>query len=226
FIVLSIVVSAGVVFWESFQKLLDPVPMTDLGWVAVAAVIGFLGNEAVATLQIRVGRRIGSAAMVADGLHARTDGLASLAVLIAVVGAYLGFPIVDPLIGLLIGVAILFITWDAMRTMWYRLMDAIDPAVVDEVERVAREVAGVKGVHGVRIRWLGHRLQTELHIVVDEDLSTRESHQIAEQVRHVLFHNQAHHSLVDVHVDPCGHSGHDPHALTVHHQPVTPIYQQ
>ncbi len=96
FIVLSIAVSAAIVFWESFQKLLNPEPLSNLGWVAVAAVVGFIGNEAVAWLQIRKGREIGSAALVADGLHARTDGLTSLAVLIAVVGSWLGFPIVDP----------------------------------------------------------------------------------------------------------------------------------
>ena len=225
FIVLSIAVSAGVGLWESFAKLLHPTPMTSLGWVAAAAVIGFLGNEAVALLQIRVGRKIGSAAMVADGLHARTDGLTSLAVLLAVIGTYFGFPIVDPIIGLLIGIAILFITWDAMKTMWYRLMDAIDPEQVDQVEQVARNVEGVIAVHDTRIRWLGHRLQTELHIVVNEDLSTRESHAIAEQVRHALFHTQAHLSLVDVHVDPCGHSGEDAHTLTSHHQPVDATYQ-
>ncbi len=218
FIVLSIAVSAGIGFWESFSKLIHPEPMTRLGWVATAAVIGFLGNEAVALLQIRVGRKIGSAAMVADGLHARTDGLTSLAVLVAVLGTYLGYPIVDPIIGLLIGVAILFITWDAIRTMWYRLMDAIDPAVLDQAEHVAGDVPGVMQVHGTRIRWLGHRLQAELHIVVDEDLSTRASHQIVEEVRHALLHGQAHLSMVDVHVDPCGHGGEDPHQLTAHHQ--------
>ncbi len=209
FIVLSIVVSASVALWQSVAKLINPVPMTDLGWVAAAAVIGFIGNEAVALLQIRTGRRMGSAAMVADGLHARIDGLTSLAVLIAVVGTYFGYPLVDPIIGLLIGIAILFITWDATRTMWYRLMDAIDPKVVDQVERVARGVAGVLDVRDTRIRWLGHRLHAELRITVNEDLPTRESHRIAEAVRHALLHDQPHLSIVDIPIDPCGHGGGD-----------------
>ena len=131
-IVLSIAFSAGIIFWESIQKLFNPEPLTHLGWVAAAAIIGFVGNELVAMLQIRVGRSIGSAAMVADGLHARTDGLTSLAVLIAVAGTWLGYPLVDPIIGLLIGITILFITRDATVTMWYRLMDAIDPALLDK----------------------------------------------------------------------------------------------
>jgi cation diffusion facilitator family transporter len=224
FIVLSIAFSAGVALWQSFAKLINPEPMTNLGWVAAAAIIGFIGNEAVALLQIRVGRKIGSAAMVADGLHARTDGLTSLAVLIAVIGTYFGFPLLDPIIGLLIGVAILFITWDATRTMWYRLMDAVDPEIVDQIEQTAHNIAGVINVHDTRVRWLGHRLQVELHITVDEDLPTRESHRIAEEVRHALFHDQPHLSFVDIHVDPCGHSGEDPHKSTGHHM-VMSSYQ-
>jgi cation diffusion facilitator family transporter len=217
FIVLSIAVSAGIAFYESIRKLLDPAPMTNLGWVALAAVIGFLGNEAVALLQIRTGRRIGSAAMVADGLHARTDGLTSLAVLLAVWGTYWGFPIVDPIIGLLIGVAILFITRDALVTMWYRLMDAVDPELVDQVEGTARSVTGVTNVHAVRVRWLGHQLHADLHIVVDEDLSVRAGHAISEEVRHALFHALPHLALVNVHADPCGHGGTLAHERTAHH---------
>jgi cation diffusion facilitator family transporter len=212
-IVLSIGFSAGYIFWESFRKLLNPTPLTNLPWVAAAAIIGFLGNEAVASLQIRTGRRIGSDAMIADGLHARTDGLTSLAVLAAVIGVALGFPIVDPIVGLLIGVTILFIARDATRTIWYRLMDAVDPKLVDQVEQAAAGIAGVQQVHDVRVRWIGHQLHAELHIVVDEDLPTHASHAIAEGVRHALVHAQNRLAFVSVHVDPCGHNGierHDP----------------
>ena len=222
FIVLSIAVSAGVIFWESFKKLLNPQPFENLGWVVAAAIIGFLGNEFVAWLQIRTGRKIGSAAMVADGLHARTDGLTSLAVLVAAGGVWLGFPIVDPIIGFLIGIAILFITRDATMTMWYRLMDAVDPEVVDQVEGVAKRADGVVEAHDVRVRWLGHRMQADLHITVNEDLPTSESHRIAEAVRHDLFHELPYLSAVNVHVDPCGHSGVDHHAAVAHHVAVSP----
>ncbi len=217
FIVLSIAFSAGYIFWESFQKLINPTPFSSLGWVAAAAIVGFVGNEAMAMLQIRVGRKIGSDAMVADGLHARTDGLTSLAVLIAVIGAWLGYPIVDPIIGILIGITILFITRDAMTTMWYRLMDAIDPAIVDRVEQVASRVRGVQHVHDIRVRWIGHTLHADLHITVDEDLSTRASRQIAEAVRHTLVHALPQLASIDVIVDPCGHGGGIP-ALGAHHQ--------
>lgn len=217
-IVLSIAVSAGIIFWESFQKLLSPQPLVNLGWVAFAAVVGFIGNETVAWFQIRVGRRLGSAAMVADGMHARTDGITSLAVLFAVVGSWLGYPIVDPIIGILIGIAILFITWDATRTMWYRLMDAIEPEHLERAEAVIRRQRDVKEVRWLRMRWMGHRLHADIGIAVEPDLSTADSHQIAEQLRHELFHALPYLSEALVHVDPWDAQPEDHHALTMHHE--------
>lgn len=219
-IVLSIAVSAGVIFYESIYKLLYPAPLTNLGWVAVAAIIGFLGNEVVAWLQIRKGRQIGSAALVADGQHARTDGLTSLAVLLAAAGSWLGYPLVDPIIGLLIGVAILFIMKDATIAMWYRLMDAIEPEYLAEAEAVVRQQAGVQTLRRLRMRWMGHRLHAEVYIAVDSHLSLSEGHQIAEEVRHALFHAVPYLVEVVVHVDPWA-EGLDPHhELTMDHEPV------
>ncbi|MFN8467145.1 MAG: cation diffusion facilitator family transporter [Caldilineaceae bacterium] len=220
FIVLSIAVSAAIVFWEAFQRLLNPQPLENLGWVAAAAVIGFLGNEAVALLQISKGREIGSAALVADGLHARTDGLTSLAVLVAAVGSWLGFPIVDPIIGLLIGVAILFITKDAIVTMWYRLMDAIEPEYLAEAEEVISAQENVKELRRLRMRWLGHRIAADVCIAVDPELTTAESHHIAEHLRHDLFHTVPYLADVTVHVDPWTPEPDKHHELTMHHDPV------
>lgn len=220
FIVLSIAFSAGVIFWESFQKLIHPEPMTSLGWVAGAAIVGFLGNEIVALLQIRVGRKIGSAAMVADGLHARTDGLTSLAVLLAAAGTWLGLPILDPIIGFLIGIAILFITRDATVTMWYRLMDAIEPEILAQVEAVVKQQTDLKETRRVRMRWMGHRLHAEVYIAVDPNLTTAESHQIAEKLRHELFHKISNLAEVIVHVDPWSRQPDQFHQLTAHHEPV------
>jgi len=202
FIVLSIAVSAAVVFWESIQKLLNPQPMQNIGWVAAAAIVGFLGNEAVALLQIRTGRKIGSDAMIADGLHARIDGFTSLAVLIAAGGTTLGLPILDPIIGLLIGVAILFITRDATRRIWYRLMDAVDPSLVSQIEHHANEVEGVEQVARLRVRWVGHQLFAELAIVVEESLSLVESDHIAQNVETALRRAIPHLTEVTIHVDP------------------------
>lgn len=202
-IVLMIFGSALLVFYQSIQKMINHQVMTNIGWVAVAAVIGFAGNELVAIFRIRVGREIGSAALIADGLHARTDGLTSLAVLAGAIGVWLGFPLADPLMGFAIGVAILVIVWGAAREMWLRMMDATDPAAVQHIEKLAGEINGVLGVHDVTLRWLGHRQRGKLHITVNCEQTTLESHRIAENVRHTLFHNFPALVEMTVHVDPC-----------------------
>ncbi|MBK8024048.1 MAG: cation diffusion facilitator family transporter [Chloroflexi bacterium] len=140
--------------------------------------------------------------MIADGLHARIDGLTSLAVLLAAGGTLIGLPILDPLIGLLIGVAILFITRDAARRIWYRLMDAVDPSIIEQIERRASEVAGVQGVDRVRARWVGHQLFAEMTIRVDARLSVAESHHLAEHAEETLRRSVRHLGEVTLHVHP------------------------
>ncbi len=221
FIVVMIALSAGIAGWESVQRLADPQPIANLGWVIVAAIVGFTGNEAVAIFRIRVGSEIGSAALIADGHHARADGFTSLAVLIGAVGVLAGFPLADPIVGVGITVAILFVLRQAAVQMWHRLMDAADPAMVEQLTGEAAAVEGVQEVDDLRVRWLGHRLEADMRIVVDEDLPTRESHRLAEQVRHRLFHTQPKLASIIVHVDPCGHSGGDLHRGTAHHRPAS-----
>lgn len=216
-IVLMILASSLVAGYESYRKLINPEPLNYVWWVMAAALVGFLGNEAVAIFRMRIGREIGSAALVADGQHARGDGLTSLAVLFGAIGSLLGFPLVDPIIGLLITIAILFIVKDTALTMWRRLMDAVDPEMVSAIERSAKRLPGVQDVHDVRMRWIGHTLHAELHITVDEDLTTRESHQIGEEVRHALFHAQPKLTDITIHIDPCDHHGQDAHASVSHH---------
>ncbi|MEI6045005.1 MAG: cation diffusion facilitator family transporter, partial [Chloroflexota bacterium] len=192
-------------------------PITNLGWVIAAALVGFVGNEAVALFRIRIGREIGSAALIADGQHARVDGITSLAVLFGVVGVLVGFPLADPIVGLLITVAILFIVKDTALTMWRRLLDAVEPELVDKVEQVAAAVPGVLAIGNTRIRWLGHKLQAELQIEVDGQLTTSASHHLAEEVRHALLHAQPRLAIVNIHVDPFEQNGENYHALNTHH---------
>ncbi|MBI5879280.1 MAG: cation transporter [Chloroflexi bacterium] len=217
-IVGMIFASAVIAGYETYLKFVSPEPLRNVEWVIVAAIVGFIGNEAVAIFRIRVGREIGSAALIADGQHARIDGLTSLAVLFGAVGSLMGFPLADPLIGLLISATILLIVKDTAVIMWRRLMDAVDPAVVSAIEQTAAGVPGVQDVHAVRVRWVGHKLHTELHVAIDEDLTTREAHRIVEEVRHALFHSQARLTGINVHADPCGHGGEDTHAINAHHE--------
>jgi cation diffusion facilitator family transporter len=209
-IVLMIFLSSLVAGYESVQKFVHPEPLRDVWWVMVAAIVGFVGNEGVAIFRMRIGRQIGSAALVADGQHARLDGLTSLAVLLGAAGSLLGFPLADPLIGVLITFAILFIVKDTAVTIWHRLMDAVDPEQGQELARIAGAIVGVQEAHAVRLRWLGHTLHTDLHITVNEDLPTWQSHQIAEQVRQALLVAQPKLAGVLIHVDPCGHSAPGP----------------
>jgi len=218
FVVLVMLASAALAGWESYRKLINPEPLTNLSWVMVAAVVGFLGNELVAIFRIRIGREIGSAALEADGLHARTDGLTSLAVLVGAIGVWLGYPRADPIVGLLITIPILQVVWGAARTIWERLMDAVDPALVDAVERDATKVAGVAHVHDVRVRWLGHSLEAELHAGVDSQISTADSHAIAQEIEHALLHALPQLATVTVHIDPVSADGQDHHAVTAHHK--------
>ncbi|HYV76858.1 MAG TPA: cation diffusion facilitator family transporter, partial [Streptosporangiaceae bacterium] len=187
-IVLFIAVSSALAAYEALTRLAHPRPVTNLIAVAVAAVIGFTGNELVARYRIRVGRKIGSAALVADGLHARTDGFTSLAVLLGVGGVAIGWDWADPVVGLLITVAILAVLRQAAREIYRRLMDAADPALVDQVEQTLRATPGVLGVGAVRLRWIGHHLRAECEVIVDAGVSAVQAHQVAVSAEHNLLH--------------------------------------
>ncbi len=215
-ILLVILASAAISTWESYQKLIHLQPPQHMLVAMAAALVGFLGNEGVARLRIRVGREIGSAALVADGHHARSDSLTSLGALLGILGAYLGFPIADPLVGLIISALILLIVVrEAGPPVLARLMDAMEPEVIESLERRALAVPGVVRVHTVRARWLGHQIRAELEVDVDGRLTVAAGHQIGEQVRHTLLHDVDRLAEVIVHVDPA--EDHQAHQLTAHH---------
>lgn len=188
FVVAMIAVSAVVAGIESIRRLVDPVPVEHVGWVAVAGLVGFIGNEVVAVYRIRVGRRIGSAALVADGLHARTDGFTSLAVLLGAGAVALGFPLADPIIGLVITVAILAVLRTAARDVFRRLMDGVDPTYVDAAEAALAAEPGVTGVRSVKMRWMGHTLHVDAELDVDPTLELSDAHRIAHDAEHALTH--------------------------------------
>ena len=217
-IVLTIAASAAFAAWAAVDRLLDPRPVTHVMAVAGAALAGFVGNEWVARYRIRVGREIGSAALVADGLHARTDGFTSLAVLIGAGGSALGWQLADPLVGLAITAAIALVLRDAAREVFRRVMDAVDPELVDRAEHAVREVEGVLGVGELRLRWIGHRLRAEVAVVVDGEATVREAHAVAVAAEHALLHAVPRLTAALVHADPAPVPGEaDPHGELAHH---------
>ncbi|MER3422415.1 MAG: cation transporter [Nitrospiraceae bacterium] len=193
--------------------------------VAIASILGFLGNEFVARFRIRVGTQIGSAALIADGYHARTDGFTSLGVLLGAIGVWFGYPQADPLIGLVITVVIFKIVWDSGKSLLTRLLDAVGPEVIEEVKHAAADhVADVLEVTDVRMRWLGHRLLADVNIAVKSDLSVEEGHEIAREVQHQLLHHLPYLAHAIIHVDPANASGEHHHRIGEHDHNQLPTH--
>jgi cation diffusion facilitator family transporter len=215
-IVLVIPASAALAAFEAVDRLLHPHEVTRLWTVALAALAGFAGNEWVARYRIRTGRRIGSVALVADGLHARTDGFTSLAVLLGAGGVAVGWRAADPVVGLVITVAILLVLRDTVRQAYRRLMDAVEPQLVDQAEAALRSADGVRAVGAVRMRWIGHALRAEADIVVDPQLTVVQAHAIAVEAEHALIHAVPRLTAATVHTDHTS-VGPDPHAALAGH---------
>jgi cation diffusion facilitator family transporter len=206
FVLMMIALSAAVAGYQAVRRLIDPVVIENLGWVAAAGVIGFLGNDLVALYRIRVGRRIGSAALVADGLHARTDGFTSLAVVFGALGVWLGFPLADPIVGLLITVAILLVLRTAARDVLSRLLDGVDPRLVETAERALAAEPGVLGVRRLRMRWIGHSLHADAELDVDPAISLEQAHRLAHNAEHNLTHAVPKLSAALIHAYPASGS--------------------
>jgi cation diffusion facilitator family transporter len=202
FVVAMIALSAVVAGYEAVLRLIHPVHIQHVGWVAAAGLIGFVGNELVALYRIRIGRRIGSAALVADGLHARTDGFTSLAVVASAGGVALEFPLTDPIVGILITVAILAVLRTAARDVFRRLLDGVDPELVDNAEAALAARPGVTAVRSVRMRWIGHRLHADAELDVDPGVSLEAAHRIAHDAEHELIHEVPKLSTALIHAYP------------------------
>lgn len=205
FVVATIALSAIIAGYQAVLRLAHPEPIHHIGWVALAGLIGFLGNEWVALYRIRIGRRVGSVALVADGLHARTDGFTSLAVLFSAGGAALGFPLADPIVGLVITVAILAVLRTTVRDVFRRLLDGVDPAMVDVAEQVLAARPGVRAVRSVRMRWIGHRLHADAELDIDPALDLAQAHRIAHDAEHELTHAVPKLTSALIHAYPAEH---------------------
>jgi cation diffusion facilitator family transporter len=204
FVIAMITLSSVLACYEAIERLIHPRDVTHLWAVAAAAVVGFAGNEIVARYRIRVGRRIGSAALVADGLHAHTDGFTSLAVLLGAAGVALGWRQADPIIGLVITVAILGVLRSAIRQVGARLMDAVDPQLVEQATAAVTSVAGIDGVRDMRIRWIGHTLRAEVDATVEPTLTLTEAHDLAHHAEEHLLDQVRRLTAATVHTSPTG----------------------
>jgi cation diffusion facilitator family transporter len=215
-IVLIILLSAIVAGYESIDRFFHSQKVEYLWAVIVASIVGFAGNEAVANFRIKVGKEMGSAALIADGYHARVDGFASLAVLVGAFGIWMGYPLADPVVGFFITLVILRIVWESGKSVFTRLLDGVAPEVIDEIKHAAGHVSGVGNVSEVRVRWLGHRLHAELNIAVNQSLSVEKGHEIAKTVRHELLHQLRYLSNATIHIDPANASGEEHHNIVEH----------
>jgi cation diffusion facilitator family transporter len=201
-VVAIILFSAVYAAYEAIDRLVHPQAIEYLGATAAAGLVGFIGNEWVAVYRIRAGRRIGSAALVADGYHARVDGFTSLAVVVGAAGVALGWERADPVVGLLISIAILHIVWQSLRVIGLRAMDGIEDGTVEAIEASAGAVAGIQRVDDVRARWLGHSLRAELTVVVEPQITVAEAAEIVDRVRRTLLGEVDH--LTEVSIETVG----------------------
>ena len=210
-VVLLILFSAIVAGYEAIQRFIHPQSVHYLWAVALASLVSFIGNEGVAIFRIKVGKEIGSAALIADGYHARVDGVTSLAVLLGAIGVWFGFPLADPIIGLLITAAIFFIVWDSAKAVFVRMLDGVEPGILEEIEHAVSHVPGVKNTGEIRARWIGHKLYAEINIAVRSEASVSEGHEIAKEVSHQVLHHVPQLGNAVVHIDPEDKSGEEHH---------------
>lgn len=223
-VVLAIFFSACVALYQAITRLLAPQPVEHLWAVALAGIVGFIGNEAVAILRIRVGKEIGSAALEADGYHSRADGLTSLAVVGSAAGVALGANWADPLAGLLVSLMIFRIVLESGALVFSRLLDGVDPAVADEVREVVAQTKGVLEVTEVRVRWSGHRLLAEANLAVSPESTVGAAHEVVKEAEHRLLHNLRYLSKAIIHIDPFGSSGEEHHQLPEHIEGTLPTH--
>lgn len=214
-IVIVIVVTAAVAAVESALKLVHPESYHGIGFMLAAAAVGAVANLSVSEYKVRVGRGIGSTALEADGIHSRIDALVSFGAFAGIGLAALGVGWADPIAGLAITAMILYILAGTVRDLYHRMMDAVDPSVVEEIEHAAQHVGGVIGVHDVRARWVGRQLWIVMHIDCDPFATLAQAHELAERVEHEVAHHVSA-AQIDIHMDP----GPEHH----HHGPAPPAH--
>ncbi|MGH7763911.1 MAG: cation diffusion facilitator family transporter [Candidatus Dormibacteraceae bacterium] len=200
-IVVVIIITAAVAAAESVQKLVQPPAYSNIGYGLAAAFVGVVANLGVSQYKVRVGRGIGSESLEADGIHSRVDALVSAAAFAGIGLAGLGLRIADPLLGLAISAAIVFILVGTVKQLYYRMMDAVDPTMIEEIIAAARRVDGVLGVHDVRARWVGRELVATMHVDFDPLATLQAAHDKVLQVERAVRHDVPA-ARLEIHMDP------------------------
>lgn len=209
--------SAGFATYEAITKLTGDHEISRIGVAMAAAGLGLVANGFAGFYKIRVGRRIGSEPLVADGKHALADGLSSVAAFGGLVAVKAGYAVADPVAAFVVVLAIIAVAVDATRRVLARLVDAVDPTIVGQIEHVAKHTQGVASIGRVQARWAGRSLYVTLTVAAEGSQTLDDAHAIAESVAHHILHEVPGVAQVDVHVDPWEPHGEGAHARTAAH---------
>src|SRR3989475_2885814 len=187
-IIVVIIVTAAVAAAESVSKLIHPVTYSNIPLSMAAALVGVIANLGVSVYKLRVGRGIGSESLAADGVHSRIDALVSAGAFVGIGLAGLGLRIADPIVGILITIAIVFVLAGTGQQLFYRMMGAEDPTLVDEIANAASSVSGVLQVHDVRVRWVGRELVAVMHVAMKPQCTLEDAHALPMRVQNAVCH--------------------------------------
>jgi cation diffusion facilitator family transporter len=200
-IIIVIILTAAAAAAESIAKFIYPANYSNIPLGLGAALIGVIANLGVSEYKLRVGRGIKSESLAADGIHSRIDALVSAGAFVGIGLAGLGLKIADPIVGVLITFAIVYVLAGTVRQLFYRMMDAVDPTIVDEITHAALSVSGVLQVHDVRVRWVGRELVAAMHVDCDSKATLEEAHALAIRVEDAVRH-EVPAARLEIHMDP------------------------
>ena len=200
-IIVVIIVTAAVAAAESVAKLIYPTSYSNIALSLGAALVGVIANLGVSEYKVRVGRGIGSESLKADGIHSRIDALVSAGAFVGIGLAGLGLRLADPIVGILITVAIVYVLAGTVKQLYYRMMDAVDPTIVDEITNAAKSVSGVLEVNDVRVRWVGRELVAVMHVAGNPKSTLEDAHALAMRVEEAVCH-EVPATRLDIHMDP------------------------
>ncbi|MDI6841500.1 MAG: cation diffusion facilitator family transporter [Methanothermobacter wolfeii] len=205
---LVVVVFLGIVSYEiiseAYRKLFIETAPPDYT-AAVMAGVGVIANIVMTTYIMRTGKRINSPAIMADAQHQKVDIFSCVAIMVGVLGSRLGLGFLDPLVAVFIAIMVLKTAFDVGRENINNILGAVpSEELMEDIEKSALSVAGVQGIHEVRINYFGPYASVDVHIEVDGDMKLRDAHEIAHTVERQVIDDIDIIKIVNVHVCPYG----------------------